>query len=58
MSIVGGKFLTIKLNGLKIINGGFIMNKYSVMPVFNYSEEDIVDIISSAIYDIGYWACI
>lgn len=34
------------------------MNKYSVMPVFNYSEEDIVDIISSAIYDIGYWACI
>ena len=34
------------------------MNKYSVNPTFNFSDEDLVDIISSAIYDIGYWACI
>ena len=34
------------------------MNKYSVNPVFVYTEEDMIDIISSAIYDIGYWACI
>lgn len=31
------------------------MNKYSVMPTFKYSDEDILDIISSAVYDIGYW---
>lgn len=34
------------------------MNKYSVNPTFNYSDEDMLDIISSAVYDIGYWACI
>ena len=34
------------------------MNKYSVMPTFKYSDEDMLDIISSAVYDIGYWACI
>lgn len=31
------------------------MNKYSVMPTFKYSDEDMLDIISSAVYDIGYW---
>ena len=31
------------------------MNKYSVMPVFQYSDDEILDIISSAVYDIGYW---
>jgi hypothetical protein len=34
------------------------MNKHSVTPVFQFSDEDLVDIISSAVYDIGYWACI
>ena len=34
------------------------MGVYSVTPVFNYSDEDMIDIISSAVYDIGYWACI
>ena len=34
------------------------MSKYSVNPTFDYSDEDILDIISSAVYDIGYWACI
>ena len=34
------------------------MNKYSVNPTFDYSDEDMLDIISSAVYDIGYWACI
>lgn len=34
------------------------MNKYSVTPTFKFSDEDILDIISSAVYDIGYWACI
>ena len=32
------------------------MNKYSVTPTFNYDDNDMVDIISSAVYDIGYWA--
>jgi hypothetical protein len=32
--------------------------KYAIQPVFNYSDEDLTDIISSALYDIGYWACI
>ena len=31
------------------------MDKYSVNPTFKFSEEDILDIISSAIYDVGYW---
>ena len=34
------------------------MNKYSVNPEFKFSDEDMIDIISSAVYDIGYWACI
>jgi hypothetical protein len=34
------------------------MNKHSVAPVFEFSNDDLVDIISSAVYDIGYWACI
>lgn len=34
------------------------MKEYSIAPVFQFSDEDIVDIISSAVYDIGYWACI
>ena len=32
--------------------------KYSVQPTFNYSDEDMIDIISSAVYDIGYWSVI
>jgi hypothetical protein len=34
------------------------MNTYSVNPEFKFNDEAIVDIISSAVYDIGYWACI
>lgn len=34
------------------------MNKYSVSPTFKYNDEDMLDIISSAVYDIGYWGCI
>lgn len=32
--------------------------KYTVQPTFNYSDEDLLDIISSAVYDIGYWSVI
>ena len=31
------------------------MKKYSVVPTFNFSGEDMLDIISSATYDINYW---
>lgn len=31
------------------------MNKYSVNPTFNFDDNDMIDIISSATYDIGYW---
>lgn len=31
------------------------MNKYSVIPVFKYSDDDMIDIISSATSDISYW---
>ena len=31
------------------------MNTYSVAPIFKYNDEDMIDIISSAVYDIGYW---
>ena len=34
------------------------MSKYSVNPTFDYSDEDMIDIISSAVYDIDYWGCI
>lgn len=32
--------------------------KYTVNTTFNYNDEDMVDIISSAVYDIGYWGVI
>lgn len=32
--------------------------KYLVQPTFSYSDKEMIDIISSAVYDIGYWACI
>ena len=31
------------------------MKKYSVNPTFKFSDEDMIDIISSATSDIGYW---
>ena len=34
------------------------MKKYVVNPVFDFSDEDIFDIICSAVYDIKYWAVI
>lgn len=34
------------------------MNKYTFTKTFTYDDGDILDVISSAIYDIGYWACI
>ena len=34
------------------------MNKYSVKPIFKFDEDDIIGIISAAIYDIDYWGCI
>lgn len=34
------------------------MNKYNFTKTFTLNDEDLIDIISSAIYDIGYWACI
>ena len=33
-------------------------NKYNIKPTFTYSDEEMIDIISSAVYDIGYWAVI
>ena len=34
------------------------MNKYSVQITRIFDEDDMVDIISSAVYDIGYWSVI
>lgn len=34
------------------------MNKYTFTKTFIYDDDDIIDVISSAIYSIGYWACI
>ena len=34
------------------------MNTYSVKPEFKFNDETMIDIISSSVYDIGYWACI
>lgn len=36
------------------------MNKYtfSFTKTFTFDETEMTDVISSAIYDIGYWACI
>lgn len=31
------------------------MNKYSVTPTFKFDDNDMIDIISSAVYDISYW---
>lgn len=31
------------------------MNKYSVAPIFQFNDNDMIDIISSATYDISYW---
>ena len=31
------------------------MNKYSVTAVFEFNDDAMIDIISSATYDIGYW---
>lgn len=31
------------------------MNKYSVNPTFKFNDDDMIDIISSAVYEIGYW---
>jgi hypothetical protein len=32
-----------------------IMKKYTVSSTFSYNEEDLLDIISTGICDIGYW---
>ena len=34
------------------------MNKYTFTKTFTYDDSDILDIISTAVYDIGYWSCI
>ena len=34
------------------------MKNFTFTKSFQFNENDIVDIISSAVYDIGYWACI
>lgn len=34
------------------------MNKYTFTKTFTYDDDDILAVISSAIYSIGYWACI
>lgn len=31
------------------------MNKYSVQPVFNYNDEDLIDIISTGLSCMYYW---
>jgi hypothetical protein len=32
--------------------------KYTITKTFTFYDTDIVDVISSAVYDIGYWSCI
>lgn len=34
------------------------MDKYMVTKTFTFYDADIMDVISSAVYDIGYWSCI
>lgn len=34
------------------------MNKYTFTKTLTYDDDDILDVVSSAIYNIGYWACI
>lgn len=47
---------------MKLLKGKLVINmntkKYSVQPTFSYSDEDMIDIISSGVYDIGYWSVI
>lgn len=34
------------------------MNKYSVTAMFEFNDDAMIDIISSAIYDIKYWGAV
>jgi hypothetical protein len=34
------------------------MSKYTLTKTFTFYDADLMDIISSAVYDIGYWSCI
>ena len=34
------------------------MKKYTFTKTITFSDSDLIDIISSAVYDIGYWSCI
>jgi hypothetical protein len=34
------------------------MNKYTITKTFTFYDEDILNVICSAVYDIGYWSCI
>ncbi len=34
------------------------MNKYNITKTFTFYDEDILSVICSAVYDIGYWSCI
>ena len=34
------------------------MNKYTMIKTFEFYDEDILDVICSSVYDIGYWSCI
>lgn len=34
------------------------MNKYTFTKTFTFYDEDILNVICSAVYDIGYWSCI
>ena len=47
---------------MKLLKGRLVIDmktiKYSVQPTFQFGDNDMIDIISSAVYDIGYWACI
>lgn len=34
------------------------MNQYTFTKTFAYDAGDMIDVISSAIYSVGYWSCI
>ena len=34
------------------------MNEYKFTKTFTYNDDDLISVISSAVYDIGYWSCI
>lgn len=34
------------------------MKQFTITPTFKFDENDIIGIISAAIYDIDYWGCI